>query len=84
MSYRQLDEEEEKLEETVMMMWDDFLVVVQDAIDFVNVQTPLIIQNIEDLYLVSSNSSAIERVRSALLAIVCDNYTMYSCGMLVC
>ena len=66
MSYRQLDEEEEKLEDTVMMMWDDFLVVVQDAIDFVNVQTPLIIQNIEDLYLVSANSSAIERARSAL------------------
>ena len=84
MSYRQLDEEEEKLEDTVMMMWDDFLVVVQDAIDFVNVQTPLIIQNIEDLYLVSASGSAIERVRSALMAIVCDSYAMYSCGMLVC
>ena len=52
MSYRQLDDDEEKLEETVMQLWDDFLVVVQDAIDFVNTQTPLIIQNIEDLYLV--------------------------------
>ena len=84
MSYRQLDEEEEKLEDTVMMMWDDFLVVVQDAIDFVNVQTPLIIQNIEDLYLVSASGSAIERAHSALMVIVCDNYAMYSCGMLVC
>ena len=53
MSYRQLEVEEEKLEEQVAQMWDDFLVVVQDAIDFVNTQTPLVIQSIEDLFLVS-------------------------------
>ena len=53
MSYRQLEPHEEKLEENVLAMWDTFLVSVQDAMDFVNVQTPLITQNLEDIYQVN-------------------------------
>ena len=50
MSYRQLTNEEEKLEENVVSCWEAFLFNIQDALDFVNTQTPLITQNLEDTY----------------------------------
>jgi len=52
MSYRQLTPEEEKLEESVMTHWEAFLFLMQDALDFVNTQTPLITQNLEDRVMV--------------------------------
>ena len=50
MSYRQLTPEEEKLEEQVLARWDAFLVHMQDAFEFVNTQTPLITQNLDETY----------------------------------
>ena len=57
MSYRQLTAEEEKLEETVLEKWDQFLVYMQDANEFVNTQTPLITQNLDESYLVCDAAS---------------------------
>ncbi len=50
MSYRQLTPEEEKREEEVMANWDTFLCLIQEAMEFVNTQTPLITQNLEESY----------------------------------
>ena len=53
MSYRQLASDEEKLEENVMLSWEAFLYHIQDAMDFVNTQTPLITHNLEVAFQVS-------------------------------
>ena len=53
MSYRQLTPEEEKLDEGVTASWETFLFHIQEAVDFVNTQTPLITQNLESTYDVS-------------------------------
>lgn len=50
MSYRQLSPEEERLEEQVLEHWEAFLSQIQDAMEFVNTQTPVITQNLEDTY----------------------------------
>ncbi len=53
MSFRQLSSEEEKLEEQVWACWEAFLYTMQDASEFVSVQTPVITQTLEDTYQVS-------------------------------
>lgn len=53
MSYRQLTSEEEKLEESMWMAWEAFLYQMQAAAEFVNTQTPLFSQELEDTYTVS-------------------------------
>ena len=50
MSYRQLTPEEEKYEENVWAAWEAFLLQMQDASEFVNTQTPLMTQQLEDTY----------------------------------
>ena len=50
MSYRQLTPEEEKFEENVWAAWEAFLLQMQDASEFVNTQTPLMTQQLEDTY----------------------------------
>ncbi|XP_052798483.1 dynein heavy chain domain-containing protein 1-like isoform X5 [Mya arenaria] len=50
MSYRQLTSEEEKYEENVWAAWEAFLLQMQDASEFVNTQTPLMTQLLEDTY----------------------------------
>ncbi|KAL3832089.1 hypothetical protein ACJMK2_023767 [Sinanodonta woodiana] len=50
MSYRQLTSEEEKYEENVWSAWEAFLLQMQDASEFVNTQTPLMTQMLEDTY----------------------------------
>lgn len=57
MSFRQLSSEEEKLEEKVWSQWEAFLSYWQDAMEFVNIQTPLITQNLEDTYQVNKNKN---------------------------
>ena len=56
MSFRQLTSEEERLEEGVWALWEAFLFHWQDAMEFVNIQTPLITQNLEDNYQVGHNT----------------------------
>ena len=55
MSYRQLTPEEEKYEENVWAAWEAFLLQMQDASEFVNTQTPLMTQLLEDTYQVLSS-----------------------------
>jgi len=50
MTYRHLTPEEERLEESVMAFWNQFLVLLQEAMEFVNLQTPLIIQSLDSLF----------------------------------
>ena len=50
MSFRQLTGPEEKLEETILAAWESFLFLMQDALEFVSTQTPLIAQHLEDTY----------------------------------
>lgn len=50
MSFRQLTPEEEKYEENVWAAWEAFLLQMQDASEFVNTQTPLMTQLLEDTY----------------------------------
>ncbi|XP_060599368.1 dynein heavy chain domain-containing protein 1-like [Ruditapes philippinarum] len=50
MSYRQLTNDEEKYEENVWAAWEAFLLQMQDASEFVNTQTPLMTQLLEDTY----------------------------------
>ncbi|KAK6166840.1 hypothetical protein SNE40_023452 [Patella caerulea] len=50
MGYRQLTPEEEKYEENVWAAWEAFLMQMQDASEFVNTQTPLMTQQLEDTY----------------------------------
>lgn len=57
MSYRQLTVDEEKYEENVWQAWEAFLLQMQDASEFVNTQTPLMTQLLEDSYVVSLSSS---------------------------
>lgn len=47
MANRQILPEETQLEEDVMSLWNKFLVMLQEAMDFVNFQTPLIIQTLD-------------------------------------
>ena len=53
MSYRQLTVDEEKYEENVWHSWEAFLLQMQDASEFVNIQTPMMTQLLEDSYVVS-------------------------------
>ncbi|XP_070211333.1 dynein heavy chain domain-containing protein 1-like isoform X3 [Littorina saxatilis] len=48
MSYRQLTSEEEKVEEGVWAAWEAFLMQMQDAGEFINTQTPLMTQQLEN------------------------------------
>ena len=48
MSYRQLTSEEETLEASVLSSWEMFLFQLQDAMEFVNTQRPLMARNLED------------------------------------
>ena len=57
MSYRQLTTEEEKLDEGVTSHWEKFLFLIQEAVDFVNTQTPLITQNLESSFDVSNRDT---------------------------
>ena len=50
MSYRQLTSEEEKHEERVWSSWEAFLMQMQDASEFVNIQTPLMMQQLEEKF----------------------------------
>ncbi|XP_035825634.1 dynein heavy chain domain-containing protein 1 [Aplysia californica] len=50
MSYRQLTNEEEKHEERVWSSWEAFLMQMQDASEFVNIQTPLMMQQLEEAF----------------------------------
>ncbi|GFO14607.1 dynein heavy chain domain-containing protein 1-like, partial [Plakobranchus ocellatus] len=50
MSYRQLTPEEEKYEERVWSSWEAFLMQMQDASEFVNTQTPLMTQELEETF----------------------------------
>ena len=56
MSYRQLTPEEEKLDESVWNSWEAFLFQMQASMDFVNTQTPLLNQDLEEQYHVSCGS----------------------------
>ena len=57
MSYRQLTSDEEKYEENVWAAWEAFLLQMQDASEFVNTQTPLMTQLLEDTYQVPCSVS---------------------------
>lgn len=50
MSYRQLTTDEEKLEAQVMMHWEMFLGQMQDASEYINTQTPVMMNNLEQSY----------------------------------
>ena len=50
MSYRQLTPDEEKLEAQVMMHWEMFLGQMQDASEYINTQTPVMMNNLEQSY----------------------------------
>ncbi|KAJ8313858.1 hypothetical protein KUTeg_008419 [Tegillarca granosa] len=50
MSSRQLTPEEEKIEENAWAMWELFLLQMQDASEFVNTETPVMTQLLEDTY----------------------------------
>ncbi|XP_064648692.1 dynein axonemal heavy chain 6-like isoform X2 [Lineus longissimus] len=50
MCYRQLKPEEEKLEEQVQSRWEAFLFHIQDANEFLSIQTPLVTAKLEDTY----------------------------------
>ncbi|XP_025095393.1 dynein heavy chain domain-containing protein 1-like isoform X2 [Pomacea canaliculata] len=50
MSYRQLTAEEEKVEESVWSSWEAFLMQMQDAGEFINTQTPLMTQQLEETF----------------------------------
>ena len=56
-SYRQLISEEEKLESEVTACWDAFLASLQGALEFVNVQTPLIMKNLSVAVKVTMSAS---------------------------
>lgn len=60
MSNRQLTNDEEKFEENVWQAWEAFLLQMQDASEFVNTQTPLMTQLLEDTYVVSHWPSLIQ------------------------
>lgn len=40
--------EDDKLEGTIRVLWEKFLAVLQDAVEYVSVRTPLITQNLDD------------------------------------
>lgn len=63
MSYRQLTADEEKYEENVWLSWEAFLLQMQDASEFVNTQTPLMTQLLEDTYQVN-NLSFVYHIRT--------------------
>lgn len=42
--------EEEKFDEDVQAAWEAYLLQLQDASEFVNTQTPLMTQKLEDKY----------------------------------
>ncbi|XP_070566099.1 dynein heavy chain domain-containing protein 1-like isoform X2 [Ptychodera flava] len=64
LSYRALTSDEEKHEEKVWQSWEAFLLQLQDASDFVNTQTPIKSQELEDTFL--DLTGAAERIcRSA-------------------
>lgn len=46
--------EEEKFDEDVQAAWEAYLLQLQDASEFVNTQTPLMTQKLEDKYQVQS------------------------------
>lgn len=48
MSFRQLSVEEEKLESQVIFQWETFLSQIQDASEFINTQTPIMMKNLEE------------------------------------
>ncbi|XP_041479286.1 dynein heavy chain domain-containing protein 1-like isoform X6 [Lytechinus variegatus] len=50
LSYRSLTPEEEKCEEGVWQNWEAFLLQLQDAAEFVNMQTPIQIGNLDEEY----------------------------------
>jgi len=50
MSYRQLTSVEEKLEGQVMFHWELYLGQMQDAAEYINTQTPLMMQGLEESY----------------------------------
>lgn len=50
MCYRALTNEEEGVEEQIMANWEAFLFQMQDAMEFVNTQTPIITQNLDETY----------------------------------
>ena len=50
MNFYQLGAEEQRLDESVMAHWEAFLVELQEAVDFVNVQTPLVTQSLDNVY----------------------------------
>ena len=53
MSYRQLTPEEEQLEERLGRLWETFQFNWQGAMEFINVQTPLITKDLQDTFQVS-------------------------------
>ena len=53
MSYRQLSEDEEKIEETLWNSWEAFLLEMQEASDHVNTRGPTMTQDLNDNYSVS-------------------------------
>ncbi|XP_013418883.1 dynein heavy chain domain-containing protein 1-like [Lingula anatina] len=56
MNYRQLNPEEEKIEENVWAAWEAFLFNMQEATEFVNMQTPLMTQNLEETFQASKHT----------------------------
>lgn len=47
LSYRQLSGEEERLEGQVILQWETFLSQMQDASEFINTQTPIMMKSLE-------------------------------------
>lgn len=67
MSYRQLTAEEEKVEESVWSSWEAFLMQMQDAGEFINTQTPLMTQQLEETFEVSQQFLLMTFWRACLL-----------------
>jgi len=58
--------EDDKLEETVPALWERFLAVLQDAVEQVNLRTPLITQNLDDKLQVSHLIASVKALRASV------------------
>jgi hypothetical protein len=52
MCFRALTTEEEGIEEKIIANWEAFLFHMQDAMEFVNTQTPLITHHLDEMHMV--------------------------------
>lgn len=68
--------EEEKFDEDVQAAWEAYLLQLQDASEFVNTQTPLMTQKLEDKYQVQI--SGLLQISDIKISSKCDRLKIYS------